>query len=73
MAPREVMAFRATEEPMLIRERSALMVRETQTAGRGMFHPGETWKLLAGDLEGMSYWPYLGEPCREGKTSISSE
>ena len=36
------MALRATVEPMLMKERSAEMVRETVTAGMGMFQPGET-------------------------------
>lgn len=40
--PRELMAFRATEEPMLMQESSELTTRETQTARRGMFQPGVT-------------------------------
>lgn len=42
MAPKEVMALRATEEPMLMQERSALTASEIMTAGNGIFHPGET-------------------------------
>ena len=41
-APREVIALRATLEPMLMSERRAEMVRETAIAGTGMFNRGET-------------------------------
>ena len=37
------MAFRATVEPMLMRERRIVTTRETRTALRGMFQPGVTF------------------------------
>lgn len=40
---RETMAFRATVEPILMRERTTVTPRETRTALRGMFQPGVTW------------------------------
>jgi len=40
---RELIALRATVEPMLMRDRRMVMIRETKTALRGMFHPGLTW------------------------------
>ena len=42
IAPRDVIALRATVEPMLMSDRRALMTSVTPTAGRGMFQPGET-------------------------------
>ena len=36
------MAFRATLEPMLIKARSAEIMRETATAGSGMLQSGDT-------------------------------
>lgn len=42
IAPRDVMAFSATEDPMLMHERRQLMTRESRTAGKGMFQPGDT-------------------------------
>jgi hypothetical protein len=39
---REMMAVRATWEPMLISESSMLTARETMTEFKGMFHPGVT-------------------------------
>ena len=41
--PRELMAFKATEEPRLMHARRELMMRETRTALRGTFQFGETW------------------------------
>lgn len=41
IAPNEVMALRATVEPILINEMSAEIKSVTVTAGRGMFHLGE--------------------------------
>lgn len=41
MAPSEVMAFRATVEPILINEMSAETKSVTVTAGRGIFQSGE--------------------------------
>lgn len=38
----EMMAFNATEEPMLMSESSTVTARETRTAFRGMFQPGVT-------------------------------
>lgn len=43
MAPKEVIAFSATEDPRLMSEMSEVIVIETMTAGRGMFQFGETW------------------------------
>ena len=40
--PREAMALKATEEPMLMRERRMVMARETRTELRGMFWVGLT-------------------------------
>ncbi len=46
---RETMAFRATEEPRLIREMATPKPNETHTALRGMFQPGWTYVIfLAG-------------------------
>ena len=50
--PREAIALKATVEPMLMRERRTVMMKETRTALRGMFQPGltcstcefESWK-----------------------------
>jgi hypothetical protein len=39
---KETIAVRATDEPMLIRERRIVTARETMTEFRGMFHPGVT-------------------------------
>lgn len=39
---REMMALRATCDPMLINERRMVTPRETITEFRGMFHPGVT-------------------------------
>lgn len=41
-APREVIAFSATEDPRLISEMSEVTPMDTVTAGRGMFQLGET-------------------------------
>jgi hypothetical protein len=38
-----LMALSAVDEPMLISESSELTTRETKTARRGMFQPGETF------------------------------
>ena len=43
IAPKDVIAFSATEDPRLMSEMSEVRVIETMTAGRGMFQPGETW------------------------------
>ena len=40
---RERMAFRATEEPMLMRERRMVTRKERRTALRGMFQVGMIW------------------------------
>jgi hypothetical protein len=40
---RELIALRATVEPMLMRERRMVMRSEMKTALRGMFQPGLTW------------------------------
>ena len=40
--PSELMAFRAVEEPRLIHAIKELTTTETETARRGMFHPGVT-------------------------------
>lgn len=40
--PRELIAFKAAAEPMLIRDSKLLMTKDTQTARSGMFQPGET-------------------------------
>lgn len=40
--PRELMAFRAVEEPRLMQESRELTTRDTQTARSGIFHPGVT-------------------------------
>ena len=42
MAPKDVMAFSATVEPMLIKEINAEITREKMMAGRGIFQRGET-------------------------------
>lgn len=42
-APRDVMAFRATEDPILMHAKRQLMIKERSTAGRGMFQPGDTY------------------------------
>ena len=63
IAPSEVMAFRATEEPMLIKESKAETVSETATAGRGMFQPGETLESQV--------WP--GSPASRAKDQICRE
>lgn len=42
IAPNDVMAFSATEDPMLMHERRQLTTRDSRTAGNGMFQPGET-------------------------------
>lgn len=47
------MALRAADEPMLIRERRAVTVSETNTAFRGMLEPGV--------MREMKRWP--GIPC----------
>ena len=39
---RKLMAFRATVDPMFIRERAMVIARETKTALSGMFQPGAT-------------------------------
>ena len=39
----ELIALRATVEPMLMRERRMVMTREMKTALRGIFQPGLTW------------------------------
>ena len=39
---RDTMACRATEEPMLMSERQTVTPRETRTALRGIFQPGDT-------------------------------
>lgn len=39
---REIMAFKATEEPMLMREIATPKANETQTAFKGTFQPGLT-------------------------------
>lgn len=41
-APSEVIAFSATEDPILMHESKQLIVRENRTAGSGIFQPGET-------------------------------
>jgi hypothetical protein len=40
--PRELMAFKAVEEPRLMHASKELTTRETQTARRGIFQPGVT-------------------------------
>jgi hypothetical protein len=40
--PRELIAFRAVEEPRLMQASKELTTRETQTARSGIFHPGDT-------------------------------
>jgi hypothetical protein len=42
MLPSEFIALRATVEPRLMHERRAVTRRETNTALRGIFQPGET-------------------------------
>lgn len=41
-APSDVIAFRATDDPMLMQQRRQVTAREKSTAGRGIFQPGET-------------------------------
>ena len=46
---REMIAFRATAEPMLMREMATPEANETQTAFKGTFQPGLTcWMLIVG-------------------------
>jgi hypothetical protein len=40
---RELIALRATVEPMLMRERRTVMTSEIMTALSGMFQPDLTW------------------------------
>jgi hypothetical protein len=40
--PRELIAFRAVEEPRLMQASKELTTRETQTARSGIFQPGDT-------------------------------
>lgn len=40
--PRELIAFRATVDPRLIRDSNAVMKTVRQTARSGIFHPGST-------------------------------
>ena len=42
---RETRAFNAIVEPMLMSERSVLMIRDTITELRGMFQPGLTYSM----------------------------
>lgn len=39
---KEMMAFRATVDPMLMRESNIVTTSDTKTAFNGMFHPGVT-------------------------------
>lgn len=43
---REKMALRATEEPMLMRERRTVTRKERRTALRGMFQVGLIWGVV---------------------------
>lgn len=40
--PSEMIAFKASEEPRLIRASKLTITKDTVTALRGMFHPGVT-------------------------------
>lgn len=40
--PRELIAFKAVDEPILIQASRELTTRETQTARSGIFQPGDT-------------------------------
>jgi hypothetical protein len=40
--PKELIAFNAVVEPMLIQESNAVTQKETTTARTGIFHPGVT-------------------------------
>ena len=40
--PSELMAFSATYDPILMRDSSVLMTKDTETARNGIFHPSET-------------------------------
>ncbi len=42
---REPIALNATVEPMLIRDRSVVMVNVMRTEFKGMFHPGLTCQV----------------------------
>lgn len=44
LTAREPMALNATVDPMLIRERRVVIRNVTNTALRGMFHPGLTYR-----------------------------
>ena len=49
---RERMALRATEEPMLMRERRTVRMKETMMALRGIFQVGLTWLVVGSSPEG---------------------
>jgi len=48
--PRELMAFRAVEEPRLMQESNELTTRETPTARSGIFQPGVTYNVNRGQF-----------------------
>jgi hypothetical protein len=47
LVPIDVMAWKATVLPMLIRDNKLVMRNEMRTAFSGMFQPGRIWVLLA--------------------------
>ena len=48
---REMTAFRATSDPMLIIDSRIVTTRDTITEFKGMFQPGVTWQLHVNTTE----------------------